>query len=49
VAAVFDARFGITLTRGTGAQIHFRAAARLEPDHRLNLDDVRESQQIAAD
>lgn len=49
VAAVFDALFGIDLTRGASAQINLRAAARLEPDYRLILDDVRMAEQIAAD
>jgi len=49
VAAVFDALFGIDLTRGASAQINLRAAARLEPDYRLILGDVRASPQIAAD
>jgi transposase len=49
VATVFDALFGITLTRGASAQIHLRAAARLEPDYHLLLDEVRRSEQIAAD
>jgi transposase len=49
VAAVFDALFGIGLTRGASAQIGLRAATRLEPDYQLLLDDLRTSQQIAAD
>src|SRR5262245_49719089 len=49
VAAVFDALFGVDLTRGASAQINLRAAARLEPDYRLILDEVRASEQIAAD
>ncbi|HVK07444.1 MAG TPA: IS66 family transposase [Gemmataceae bacterium] len=49
VAAVFDALFGITLTRGASAQINLRAATRLEPDYRLILGEVRASGQIAAD
>ena len=49
VAAVFDALFGIDLTRGASAQIGLRAAARLEPDYRLILDEVKKSEQIAAD
>ena len=49
VAAVFDALFGITLTRGASAQIDLRAAARLEPDYALILDEVRSSEQIGAD
>ncbi|QDU20463.1 IS66 family transposase [Urbifossiella limnaea] len=49
VAAVFDALFGITLTRGASAQINLRAATRLEPDYHLILGEVRTSEQIAAD
>jgi transposase len=49
VAAVFDALFGIDLTRGASAQINRRAAARLEPDYRLLLDGLRDSERIAAD
>jgi transposase len=49
VASVFRALFGITLTRGASAQIDLRAATRLEPDYQLVLDDVRGSEQIAAD
>ena len=49
VAAVFATLFGIGLTRGASAQINLRAATRLEPDYQLILDDVRTSEQIAAD
>jgi transposase len=49
VTAVFDALFGIDLTRGASAQIGLRAATRLEADYQLLLDDLRTSQQIAAD
>ncbi len=49
VAAVFDAPFGITLTRGASAQIDLRAATRLEPDYHLILGEVRASGQLAAD
>src|SRR3954462_11267269 len=49
VASVFQALFGIQLTRGASAQIDLRAAARLEPDYRLILDEVRSSEQIGAD
>lgn len=49
VASVFRTLFGITLTRGASAQIDLRAAARLEPAYALILDDVRSSEQIAAD
>jgi transposase len=49
VAAVFDTLFGIDLTRGASAQINLRAAARLEPDYQLILNDLPTSEQIAAD
>jgi transposase len=49
VQSVFDALFGIKLTRGASAQIGLRAAARLEPDYRLILADLRASERIAAD
>jgi transposase len=49
VAAVFDALFGITLSRGASAQIGLRAARRLEPDYRAILDDLRDSERVAAD
>jgi transposase len=49
VASVFDALFGITLTRGASAQIDLRAAARLEPDDQLILGEVRQSEPIGAD
>lgn len=49
VASIFQALFGIKLTRGASAQIGLRAATRLEPDYRLILDEVRRSEQIAAD
>jgi transposase len=49
VAAVFLQLFGIHLTRGASAQINLRAAERLEPDYRLILEEVRGSDQIAAD
>jgi transposase len=49
VTAVFNALFGIDLTRGASAQIGLRAAARLEPDYQLLLDDLRTSTQITAD
>jgi len=49
VTAVFDALFGIDLTRGASAQIGLRAATRLEPDYQLLLDDLRTSTQITAD
>jgi len=49
VASVFDALFGIKLTRGASAQINLRTATKLEPDYQLILDEVRDSEQIAAD
>jgi transposase len=49
VAAVFDALFGITLTRGASAQINGRAGIRLEPEYRQVLASVRASGQLAAD
>ncbi len=49
VASVFHTLFGITLTRGASAQIDLRAAARLEPDQALILDEVRASERIGAD
>jgi transposase len=49
VAAVFQALFGIDLTRGASAQINLRAATRLEPDYQLILNEIRTSEQIAAD
>jgi transposase len=49
VAAVFDALFGIPLTRGASAQINLRAAMRLEPDYQTILDDLRASARISAD
>ena len=49
VASVFPTLFGITLTRGASAQIDLRAAARLEPDYTLILDEVRRPEQLAAD
>jgi transposase len=49
VADVFDAVFGITLTRGASAQITLRAAARLEPDYQTILEDFRAPQRLAAD
>lgn len=49
VSAVFDALFGIKLTRGASAQINLRSATRLEDDHRLILDDLRQSERVAAD
>jgi transposase len=49
VASIFRALFGIRLTRGASAQIGLRAAMRLEPDHRLILDELRRSEHLAAD
>src|SRR3954465_2552674 len=49
VASIFRALFGIKLTRGASAQIGLRAATRLEPDYQLVLDEVRRSEQLAAD
>jgi transposase len=49
VATVFERLFGIHLTRGASAQIHLRAAARLEPDYAAILDAVRGSERVAAD
>lgn len=49
VAAVFEALFGITLSRGASAQINGRVGARLEGDYRSALDELRRSEQIAAD
>jgi transposase len=49
VVSVFRTLFGIALTRGAGAQIDLRAAARLEPDYALIFDEVRSSEQIGSD
>lgn len=49
VVRVFDALFGIKLTRGASAQIILRTADRLEPDYQRILNAVRDSKQIAAD
>jgi transposase len=49
VAAVFDALFGIRLTRGASAQITGRAGVRLEPEYRQILASVRASRQLGAD
>jgi len=49
VASVFQALFGITMTRGASAQIDLRAATRLEPDYNLILGEVRSSERIGAD
>jgi transposase len=47
VASIFQALFGIKLTRGASAQIGLRATTRLEPDYQLILAEVRRSEQIA--
>jgi transposase len=44
IAAVFQALFGITLTRGAGAQIVLRAGTRLQPAH----EEVRQEIKAAA-
>src|SRR5262245_35173416 len=49
VASVFHTLFGITLTRGASAQIDLRAAARLELDYALILDEGRADERIGAD
>ena len=49
VAAVFESLFGIALCRGASARIGLRAAARLEPDYRALLADVRASERLSAD
>lgn len=49
VAAVFDALFGITLTRGACAQISGRAGVRLEPQYRHILASIRASKQLSVD
>jgi len=49
VASIFETLFGIKLTRGASVQINQRAATRLEPDYAVILDEVRSSEQIAAD
>jgi transposase len=49
VAAAFDALFGIALSRGASVRIGLRAAARLAPDYRAILADVRASEQLSAD
>lgn len=46
---MFDALFGIRLTRGASAQITGRAGVRLEPEYRQILASVRASRQLAAD
>jgi transposase len=49
VRAVFQALFGLLLTRGASAQINQRTATRLKPDYQHILESVRRSHQIAAD
>ena len=49
VASIFRALFGIKLTRGASVQIGMRAATRLEPDYQLVVDELRRSEEIAAD
>jgi transposase len=49
VSAVFQDLFGMALCRGASARIGLRAAARLEPDYRAILADVRASGQVSAD
>jgi len=49
VAVVFEALFGITLTRGASAQISGRAGTRLEPQYRQILASIRASKQLSVD
>jgi transposase len=49
VVAVFDALFGIRLTRGASAQINGRAGIRSEPEYRQLPASVRTSKQLAVD
>ena len=49
VVLVFDAFFGIKLTRGASCQIGLRTANRLEPDYKLICDDVKASTAIVPD
>lgn len=49
VVTVLDSLFGIKLTRGASAQINLRAATKLEPDFQLICNDLRNSEEIAAD
>ena len=49
VAAVFDAVFGIALTRGAGAQINGRVGTRLEPEYQQIRASIRVSKQLAVD
>ena len=49
VAAVFQALFGITLTRGASAQIVLRAADRLEPAHQEIRQEIKASPCLTPD
>jgi transposase len=49
VATVFDALFGIGLTRGASAQINGRAGVRSEPAYQQIRASIRSSRQLAAD
>jgi transposase len=49
VAAVFQALFGLDLTRGASAQMGRRAATRLAPTHQLILQEIRDSEQLKVD
>ena len=49
VATIFDSLFGIKLTRGASCQIGLRVAAKLEPDYKLILDDLKASSMIVPD
>jgi transposase len=49
VATIFDSLFGIKLTRGASCQIGLRAAAKLEPDYKLILADLKASPMIVPD
>ena len=49
VAAVCDAMFGITLTRGASAQINGRVGTRLEPEDQQIVASIRTSRQLAVD
>ena len=49
VSLIFDSLFGIRLTRGASCQIGLRTATKLEPDYRLILDDLKNSQRIVPD
>jgi transposase len=49
VAAVFNALFGICLTRGASAQINGRAGVRLETEYQQILASILVSKQLAVD